>query len=55
MRQQYSIHFNVWTDEDVWEMIEFTRNEWGLKWRPAVFWRSRFYRKEVTVILRRES
>ena len=54
MHQQYSIHFNVWTDEDVLEMIDFTRKEWGLKWRPAVFWRSHFYRKEVTAILLRE-
>jgi SAM-dependent methyltransferase len=54
MHQEYSIHFNVWTDEDVWEMIDFTRNEWGLAWYPAVFWRSRFYRKEATVILLRE-
>jgi SAM-dependent methyltransferase len=52
--RQYSIHFNVWTDEDVREMIDFTRSEWGLKWRPAVFWRSRFYRKEINVVLRRE-
>jgi SAM-dependent methyltransferase len=51
MRVNYSIHFNVWTDEDVWEMIDFTRKEWGLDWRPAVFWRSRFYRKETTAIL----
>jgi SAM-dependent methyltransferase len=54
IERQYSIHFNVWTDDDIWEMIEFTRKEWGLKWRPAVFWRSRFYRKEITVVLRRE-
>jgi SAM-dependent methyltransferase len=54
MRQEYSIHFNVWTDEDIREIVEFTRNKWGLRWRPAVFWGSRFYRKEVTVILLRE-
>ncbi len=54
MRLNYSIHFNVWTDEDVWEIIEFTRKEWRLEWRPAIFWRSRFYRKEVTAVLVRE-
>jgi len=54
IRQAYSIHFNVWTDEDVLQIIDFTRNQWGLRWHPAVFWRSRLYRKEVTVILRRE-
>jgi SAM-dependent methyltransferase len=54
MRQKYSIHFNVWTDDDVWEMIDFTRNRWGLRWHPAVFWRSRFYRKEVTAVLLRQ-
>jgi SAM-dependent methyltransferase len=54
MRLNYSIHFSVWTDEDLWEMIDFTRQKWGLAWRPAVFWRSRFYRKEVTAMLLRE-
>jgi SAM-dependent methyltransferase len=54
MRLNYSIHFNVWTDQDVWEIIDFTRKEWRLAWRPAIFWRSRFYRKEVTAILVRE-
>jgi len=54
MHQKYGIHFNVWTDEDVGEMIDFTRIEWGLRWHPAVFWRSRFYRKEVTAVLLRE-
>jgi SAM-dependent methyltransferase len=51
MRVKYSIHFNVWIDEDIREMIDFTRRTWGLDWRPAVFWRSRFYRKETTAIL----
>jgi SAM-dependent methyltransferase len=54
MRQKYSIHFNVWTDEDIREIVDFTGNKWGLRWHPAVFWRSRFYRKEVTAILVRE-
>ena len=54
MRRTYSIHFNVWTNEDIREIIDFTRKEWGLGWHPAVFWRSHFYRQEVTVILRRE-
>jgi SAM-dependent methyltransferase len=54
MHQKYSIHFNVWTEDDVRELIDFTRNKWGLRWHPAVFWRPRFYRKEVTAILLRE-
>lgn len=54
MRQEYSIHFNVWTDNDVLEIIDFTRNKLGLRWRPDVFWGARFYRKEVTVVLLRE-
>jgi SAM-dependent methyltransferase len=53
MRRGYSIHFHVWTDEDVREMVEFTRNVWKLEWEPVVFWGARFYRKETTVLLRR--
>lgn len=51
MRQNYSIHFHVWIDEDIREIIEFTRREWGLDWRPAVFWKAHWWRKETTVVL----
>jgi SAM-dependent methyltransferase len=53
MRRDYSIHFHVWTDADVREMVAFTRDEWKLDWEAVVFWGARFYRKETTVLLRR--
>lgn len=51
MDQSYSIHFHVWIDQDLREIVDFTRNEWKLQWEQAVFWRARFYRKETTVLL----
>lgn len=53
MGNQYSIHFHVWTDDDVREIIEFTRQVWRLKWQPLVFWGAHFYRKEAVVLLAR--
>jgi SAM-dependent methyltransferase len=55
MRRRYSIHFHVWIDADVREMIDFTRRAWRLNWEPAVFWGAHFYRKETTVVLVRKS
>ena len=54
MRQNYSIHFHVWIDEDVREILDFTRKAWLLDWEPVVFWRAHFYRKETTVLLMRK-
>jgi SAM-dependent methyltransferase len=51
MQEDYSIHFHVWIDEDLREIINFTRQEWRLKWEPVVFWRAHFYRKETTIVL----
>jgi len=51
MRRNYSIHFHVWIDEDIREIVEFTRKEWGLDWEPAVFWGARRWRKETTAVL----
>src|SRR5205823_2559053 len=53
MEMDFSIHYNVWTSEDVRNLIEFTRREWRLDWQPAVFWPAHFYRKETIVLLRR--
>lgn len=53
MQRDYSIHFHVWTDEDIWEIVEFTRRVWHCEWEPVVFWRAHTYRKETTVLLRR--
>lgn len=54
MRQNYSIHFHVWIDEDVREILDFTRKAWRLNWEPLVFWPAHFYRKETTVLLVRK-
>lgn len=54
MARNYSIHFHVWINEDVREMVEFTRTEWQMRWEPAVFWAARIYRKETTVLLVRQ-
>ncbi len=53
VNQDYSIHFHVWIDEDIREIIEFTRHSWGFDWKPEVFWGARIYRKETTALLRR--
>jgi SAM-dependent methyltransferase len=53
MRRDYSIHFHVWIDEDIREILDFTRSSWKCDWDPVVFWKARFYRKETTVLLRR--
>ncbi len=53
MRRNYSIHFHVWTDGDVREMLEFTRDSWKFEWAPVVFWGAHCYRKETAVVLRR--
>lgn len=54
MRRNYSIHFHVWTDVDMREILEFTRTQWRLQWEPAVFWGARIYRKETTALLIRK-
>jgi SAM-dependent methyltransferase len=53
MRRGYSIHFHVWIDEDIREMLHFTIKQWRLHWEPVVFWKAHFYRKETTVVLLR--
>ncbi|MFZ3340588.1 MAG: methyltransferase domain-containing protein [Terriglobales bacterium] len=55
MQRDYSIHFHVWIDSDICEIIDFTRREWRLDWEPAVFWGAHFYRKETMVVLVRRS
>jgi len=54
MAQDYSIHFHVWIDEDVREMINFTRQTWGLEWKPVAFWRAHAQRQETMALLRRK-
>lgn len=52
---RHDIHFHVWTDDDVRELLEFTRRAWGLAWTPRVFWRAHFYRKESVALLLRDA
>jgi SAM-dependent methyltransferase len=53
IRRDYSIHFHVWIDEDIREILDFARRTWKCEWDAVVFWKARFYRKETTVLLRR--
>ncbi len=53
MEMDFSIHFHVWIDEDLREIIDYTRQAWHFDWKPVVFWGAHFYRKEVVLLLRR--
>jgi hypothetical protein len=53
MTGAFNIHYQVWIDEDLLEIVEFTRHEWGLDWKPLVFLKAHFYRKEASVLLAR--
>ena len=50
----YSIHYHVWTDEDIRELIDYTRTGMRLNWRPVLFLGAHFYRKECAVALQRD-
>ena len=49
----YSIHYHVWTDRDIREIVDYTRTTLHLHWRPVVLWEAHFYRKECVVVLER--
>jgi SAM-dependent methyltransferase len=49
----YSIHYHVWTDDDVRVLLDYTRVEMSLNWRPVLFLRAHFYRKECAVAMQR--
>ena len=53
LASDYSIHYHVWTDADIAEIVEHCRSAMGLRWRPIVFWKAHFYRKECVVMLER--
>lgn len=55
MAQDYSIHFHAWTDADLHEILDFTRQVWRLEWEPEIFWGAHFYRKEVVALLVRNA
>ncbi len=50
----YSIHYHVWTDEDVRELIDYTRERVGLQWRIVKFLKAHFYRKESIFLLQKD-
>ncbi|MGE5648160.1 MAG: methyltransferase domain-containing protein [Acidobacteriota bacterium] len=54
MDQNYSIHYHVWTDEDIQELVHYTQSDMSMKWTELLFLRAHFYRKECAVALRRE-
>lgn len=54
MEMNYSIHYHVWTDNDLKEIIEYTRRSCHMQWTPVVFWNAHFYRKEVIAVIRKE-
>lgn len=54
IRRNYSIHFHVWIDDDIREIVDFTRKQWQLDWTPVVFWSAHFWRRETTVLLMRK-
>ena len=49
----YSIHYHVWIDDDVAEIIHYTQQVYRLDWNPIVCWGAHFYRKECVLILRK--
>jgi hypothetical protein len=49
----YSIHYHVWTDRDVAEIIQYTREAYRLDWKPVISWGAHFYRKECILVLRK--
>lgn len=53
LRTEYSIHYHVWTDDDVREIVEYTQQVWHLRWKINLLWRAHFYRKEAVVLLSR--
>jgi len=49
----YSIHYHVWIDRDLVEIIQHTQQVFQLDWTPIVFWGAHFYRKECVLVLRK--
>jgi SAM-dependent methyltransferase len=52
---EFNIHYQVWIDEDLFELVRFTQREWGFDWKLVARFKARFYRKEALVLLRRKS
>lgn len=54
MDADYSIHYHVWTSEDVRELVNHTQKNMRMGWTEVLFLRSHFYRKECALALRRD-
>jgi predicted SAM-dependent methyltransferase len=55
LEMDYSIHYHVWTTDDLRELLEYTRTSMKLAWQPVVFWGAHFYRKESIALLQRDA
>jgi predicted SAM-dependent methyltransferase len=53
LESDYSIHYHAWIDEDVREIVQYSRAVAGLQWKPVVVWNAHIYRKECVVLLQR--
>ena len=53
MAGKFNIHFQVWIDDDLLEIVEFTRRVWAFDWHLTACFKAHFYRKEVAVLLTR--
>lgn len=53
MRIDYSIHYHVWTSDDLREILRHLEQGGQAQWRQQVFWPAHFYRKETVAVLRR--
>ena len=53
MELDYSIHYHVWTDEDVRELLDYTCQAMKMHWCSILFFPARFYRKECAVVMRK--
>jgi SAM-dependent methyltransferase len=50
-RGDLNIHYQVWIDEDLQQIVRFTKEQWAFDWQRKVFLRAHFYRKEATMLL----
>jgi len=55
LEADYSIHYHAWIDEDIRAIADYTRTVLQLDWRPVIFWKAHFYRKECVLMLRRSA
>ncbi len=53
MEMDYSIHYHAWIDDDVRQLLAYTRESMGLNWRCVLFLPARFYRKECAAVMQK--